>query len=124
MKILIVDDEPFIAELLRQCLVAEGHEVETLTLFDEVVEASRQFSADALILDYWIPGGDVRETLGALDTELSGGAPPYVIYTKFGVPHMAEYKEMLDAGIPAERIVCKRDVTLDVPVILDALQWG
>jgi DNA-binding NtrC family response regulator len=123
MKILIVDDEPFIAEMLRHCLVAEGHEVETLTLFDELLEAVEQYDADALILDYWIPGGDVRETLKALDEAL-GGAPPFVIYSKFGVPHMAEFTEMLNAGIPAERIVCKRDVTLDVPVILDALQWG
>jgi CheY-like chemotaxis protein len=119
MRILVVDDEPYIADMLRDCLVAYGHEVEMVMLFDEVVETARRFGADALILDYWIPGGDVRDTLRAVRTEL--GDLPFVVYSKFGVPRMDEYRQMVEAGVPPGRIVRKREVPRDVSVILDAL---
>lgn len=119
MRILVVDDEPDIADMLRDCLVAHGHEVEMVMLFDEVVETAHRFGADALILDYWIPGGDVRDTLRAVRAAF--GDLPFVIYSKFGVPRMDEYQQMVDAGVPPGRIVRKREVPRDVSAILDAL---
>ena len=57
-RVLIVDDEPTIVELLSVSLRFQGFEVETAANGAEGLDRARGFRPDALILDVMMPGMD------------------------------------------------------------------
>ncbi|MDH6284872.1 two-component system OmpR family response regulator [Prescottella agglutinans] len=57
-RVLIVDDEPSLVELLSVSLRFQGFEVETATNGAEGLDRARTFRPDALILDVMMPGMD------------------------------------------------------------------
>lgn len=57
-KILVVEDEPKIAQLLVDYLQREGYQVSTLGEGTHAVEAVRDSAPDFLILDLMLPGKD------------------------------------------------------------------
>jgi len=57
-KILVVDDEPMIVELLSVSLRFQGFEVETAANGAEGLDKARSFRPDALIVDVMMPGID------------------------------------------------------------------
>ncbi|MDF2959126.1 MAG: winged helix family two component transcriptional regulator [Paenibacillus sp.] len=57
-KILIVDDEPEIVELIRLYLMKEGYEVLSTDNGPSAFEYMEQFSPDLVILDILLPGMD------------------------------------------------------------------
>ncbi|NKV30400.1 response regulator [Rhodococcus hoagii] len=58
VRVLIVDDEPSLVELLSVSLRFQGFEVETATNGAEGLDKARAFRPDALILDVMMPGMD------------------------------------------------------------------
>ena len=57
-KILAVDDEQNILELIKLYLTREGYEVETVTRGSEVMPKLSQFNPDLVILDLMLPDMD------------------------------------------------------------------
>lgn len=57
-KILVVDDEPDIVEVVRYNLVKEGFTVTTASTGEECLRLSRASQPDVLILDLMLPGVD------------------------------------------------------------------
>ncbi|MFD4181254.1 response regulator transcription factor [Rhodococcus sp. NPDC058514] len=57
-RVLIVDDEPTIVELLSVSLRFQGFEVETAATGPEALDRARTFRPEALILDVMMPGMD------------------------------------------------------------------
>jgi CheY-like chemotaxis protein len=55
IKILIVDDEPAIAESLSEILQAAGYEVATAASGEEAVRRAKGFSPDILLSDVLMP---------------------------------------------------------------------
>jgi PleD family two-component response regulator len=55
-KILIVDDDVDLAELLRTKLLDEGHEVAVIHTGDGAFELAKQFKPEMAILDIMLPG--------------------------------------------------------------------
>src|SRR5437879_9058011 len=70
-KILVVDDEPHIVELVKYNLLQEGYDV--LTAYDgsEVVVRSRQERPDLIILDIMLPYVDGLEVCRQIRRESS-----------------------------------------------------
>ncbi|MGW5386373.1 response regulator transcription factor [Nocardia sp. NPDC003963] len=62
-RVLVVDDEPMITELLATSLRFQGFEVATATSGAAGLAAARDFRPDALILDVMMPGMDGFEVL-------------------------------------------------------------
>nr|WP_175271581.1 response regulator transcription factor [Prescottella equi] len=58
VRVLIVDDEPSLVELLSVSLRFQGFEVDTATNGAEGLDKARAFRPDALILDVMMPGMD------------------------------------------------------------------
>ena len=56
LKILVVDDEPLIAETLAQVLRLGGHEAIPVFSGEEAVERARYESFDLLLSDVMMPG--------------------------------------------------------------------
>lgn len=65
-RVLVVDDEPNIVELLTVSLKFQGFEVATATSGDEALEVAQEFHPDAFILDVMMPGMDGFELLPKL----------------------------------------------------------
>jgi two-component system OmpR family response regulator len=69
VRVLVVDDEPSLAELLASVLRYEGWEVRTAATGTAAVRAARQFKPDAVILDVMLPDFDGLEVLKRLRAE-------------------------------------------------------
>ena len=68
-KILIVDDEPAITNLVSAYLKPEGYEVYTATDGNAGLKAARAFKPNLIILDIMLPGIDGIELLSRLRRE-------------------------------------------------------
>ena len=69
VKVLVVDDEPNIVELLTVSLKFQGFEVESATSGKDALEIARSWHPDAYILDVMMPEMDGFELLGNLRSE-------------------------------------------------------
>jgi DNA-binding response OmpR family regulator len=58
MHILTVEDEPEMAELLRQTLSEEGHHVTLAVDGTQALDLARSFRFDLIVLDLMLPGKD------------------------------------------------------------------
>ncbi|MCB0119030.1 MAG: response regulator transcription factor [Anaerolineales bacterium] len=68
-KILVVDDEPSIINLVSAYLKPEGYEVYTASDGNAGLKAARAFKPDLIILDLMLPGMDGIELLSRLRRE-------------------------------------------------------
>jgi two-component system OmpR family response regulator len=66
LRVLVVDDEPSICELLSMALRYEGWDVRTAQDGTAAVRAAREFRPDAVVLDVMLPDMDGLEVLRRL----------------------------------------------------------
>ncbi len=57
-RVLVVDDEPDIRQLIGDILLDEGHQVETADSVAAARNAVSSFKPDLILLDVWLPDGD------------------------------------------------------------------
>ena len=69
VKILVIDDEPSIINLVSAYLRPEGYEVYTASDGNAGLKAARTFKPDLIILDLMLPGMDGIELLSRLRRE-------------------------------------------------------
>jgi two-component system OmpR family response regulator len=69
LRVLVVDDEPNIAELLRMALRYEGWDVEVALTGSQAVSTARKQRPDAVVLDMMLPDFDGMEVLRRLRGE-------------------------------------------------------
>src|SRR5256886_937616 len=70
IRVLVVDDEPSLAELLASVLRYEGWEIKTAGDGSGAVRAAREFRPDAVVLDIMLPDFGGLEVLRRVRTEL------------------------------------------------------
>jgi two-component system OmpR family response regulator len=70
VRVLVVDDEPSLAELLGSVLRYEGWNVVTAGSGAEAVRIAREFRPDAVVLDIMLPDFNGLEVMRRLRTEL------------------------------------------------------
>lgn len=83
-KVLVVDDEPNIVELLTVSLKFQNFEVYSANSGNEALRIAREVNPDAYILDVMMPGMDGFELLGKLRQEGQDG-PVLYLTAKDGV---------------------------------------
>ncbi len=66
IRVLVVDDEPTLAEVLASVLRYEGWEVRTAADGSSAVRTAREFQPDAVVLDVMLPDFDGLEVLRRL----------------------------------------------------------
>jgi two-component system, OmpR family, response regulator len=69
VRVLVVDDEPSLAELLSSVLRFEGWQVQTAADGQGALRAARDFRPDAVVLDIMLPDFDGLEVLRRLRQE-------------------------------------------------------
>lgn len=85
-KIMIIDDEPAVGEMMTTLLESEGYEAMVAYDGQEGLEQMGKHPADLLLLDYMLPGMDGIEVL----CEVRHRWPelPVIIITAFGSPEL------------------------------------
>lgn len=94
MKVLIVDDDPEIANLVRQIVSADGHEVSVAERGSQAIQAAIAADYDLLICDLMLPDLQGTEVVRALKAQ----APqlPVIVISALGAD---EYRpKVLEAG--------------------------
>src|SRR5450755_551924 len=72
IRVLVVDDEPSLAELLASVLRYEGWEIQTASDGAGAVRVARDFKPDAVVLDIMLPDFDGLEVMRRLRAEVPG----------------------------------------------------
>lgn len=118
-RILIVEDEPDIAEVLRYNLEKEGFRVEIAGRGETGLETARHApSPDLILLDLMLPGMDGLEVMRALKRESTTARVPIVMITARG----EEVDRIVGLELGADDYVSKpfspREVVLRVKAVL------
>ncbi len=117
-RILLVEDEPDIAEVLAYNLGKEGFEVETEERGDAALDRIRSHRPDLLILDLMLPGLDGLEIARILQRDPRTAALPVIMLTARG----EEVDRIVGLELGADDYVTKpfspREVVLRVKAIL------
>jgi len=117
-RIVLVEDEPDIAEVLRYNLEREGFRVEVEPRGDAALEAIRRAPPDLVLLDLMLPGLDGLEIARALKRDQSTAGLPIVMLTARG----EEVDRIVGLELGADDYVSKpfspREVVLRAKAVL------
>lgn len=120
-KILVVDDEPSIVNLITAYLKPEGYEVHTAGDGPSGLKAARAFKPDLLILDIMLPGMDGLELLSRLRRESE-------VYVILLTARTEETDKIVGLSVGADDYVTKpfspRELTARVKAALRRIQTG
>jgi len=121
-RVLVVEDEPDIAEVLEYNLASEGFEVATANRGDTALETIRRDPPDLLILDLMLPGLDGLELTRALKREPPTSKVPILMLTAKG----GEVDRIVGFELGADDYIAKpfspREVVLRVKAVLRRLR--
>jgi two-component system response regulator BaeR len=113
--ILIVDDEPKIADVLRKYLQAEGYSASVLHSGEKALETIRSLRPDAVLLDVMLPGQDGIAVLRELRTVSN---VPVLLVTA----RVEEIDRLVGLEFGADDYICKpfspREVVARVKAVL------
>ncbi len=103
IKVLVVDDEPDIVEILKYNLQKEGYEVATAEDGIKAVKIATKFHPDVILLDIMMPNQDGVETCLQIRQipELKG---TYIIFL---TARMEEYSEVAAFDVGADDYITK-----------------
>lgn len=117
-RILVVEDEPDIVEVLEYNLGREGFAVESAARGDDALEAVRRQAPDLIVLDLMLPGLDGLEVLRTLRRDRATARLPVLLLTARG----EEIDRVVGLELGADDYVTKpfspRELTLRVKAIL------
>ena len=120
-KILVIDDEPSIVNLINAYLKPEGYEVFTASDGNAGIKAARSFKPDLIILDLMLPGIDGIELLTRLRREST-------VYVILLTAKTEETDRVIGLSIGADDYVTKpfspRELVARVKAALRRIQIG
>lgn len=93
-KILIVDDDADLLEVMFTLLRGSGYEVKGITEGEEASEAVASFDPHLLILDVWLSGTDGRDICKKLKSEPETRNLPIIMFSA----HPKALESVFDAG--------------------------
>ncbi|HJX28632.1 MAG TPA: response regulator [Thermoanaerobaculia bacterium] len=117
-RILLIEDEPDIAEVLQYNLEKEGFQVEMARRGDAGLESIRREAPDLILLDLMLPGIDGLELTRLLKRETATSRLPIVMLTARG----EEVDRIVGLELGADDYISKpfspREVVLRVKAVL------
>lgn len=120
-KILVIDDEPSIVNLVTAYLKPEGYEVYTAADGESGLKAARAFKPDLVVLDVMLPGMDGIELLSHLRRESD-------VYIIMLTARTEETDKIVGLSVGADDYVTKpfspRELTARVKAALRRIQKG
>ncbi len=114
-RILIVEDEPMVAEVVARYLRRDGHTVHVADDGNKAMDAFATFQPDLIVLDVMLPGIDGMEVCRRVRAE---STVPVIMLTARG----EEIDKLLGLGLGADDYITKpfspREVAMRVKAVL------
>lgn len=118
MRILVVDDAPFILRVLRDSLEARGFEVHEAQSGEEALSAYKDIRPDVVLMDILMPGmNGISVTREIMKIDPSANI---IVITAIGKPGLE--KDCMDAG--AKGFLLKPFRMRDLLDLIDSLGKG
>ena len=92
-KILIVEDDKFLRELISQKLLKEGFDIAEAVDGEEGVKKVKEEKPDLVLLDLILPGADGFEVLSKIKEDPTTAQTPVIILSNLG------QKEDIERGL-------------------------
>jgi len=108
-KILIVEDEPILSDLLFQFLDEEGFEVKMAQTAEEGIKRAKEFFPDLILLDILLPGKSGYEFLLEIKKDEKLSLVPVIVLSNLGQEE--EIQKSLSLG--AKEHLIKANLTLE-----------
>ncbi len=80
-KVLVIDDEPEITEIIDTFLTEFGFSVRTLNSSDQTLEVAREFKPELILLDIMMPGMDGYDVCAELKKDEEFATTPVIFLT-------------------------------------------
>ncbi len=80
-KILVIDDDQPILEIVQTILTNDGYDVETISDWPEVYEKIKSYKPDLVILDIFISGSDGRVICKELKKSKTTANIPVILFS-------------------------------------------
>lgn len=109
IKVLLVDDDSTISEVIEKKLVASGHEVVSTINSAQAVTLAHEVMPDVIVLDLMMTRMTGEEVLEKLKEDQNLKKIPVLVFTNKGLAEDAQ--SFLDAG--AARFLIKSDTSLN-----------
>ncbi len=84
MKILLIEDDKFLRELITQKLIKESYDVSEAIDGEEGMERIKKLKPDLVLLDLILPGIDGFEVLSRMKEDVSVSQIPVIILSNLG----------------------------------------
>ncbi len=92
-KILIIEDDRFLRELMSKKLTGEGYQISGATDGEEGIRSVKSEKPDLVLLDLILPGIDGFEVLTRIKQEAEIAATPVIVLSNLG------QKEDIERGL-------------------------
>lgn len=89
-SVLLIEDEPHIAEAIRYVLARDGWAVASHADGADAIEVIRRVAPDVLVLDVMLPGRSGHEILADLRNDPDLAALPVLVLTARGLQEMPD----------------------------------
>lgn len=89
-NVLLIEDEPHIAEAIRYVLTRDGWQVASHADGGDAIEVIRRSPPDVLVLDVMLPGRSGFEILADLRRDPAFSDLPVLVLSARGLQHMPE----------------------------------
>jgi DNA-binding response OmpR family regulator len=96
-KILVLDDNQDILEIVHETLTYENFEVQSITKSAEVIPAMKIFNPDLVILDYRVSGANGGEICRQIKSDPEFNTVPVIIFSAY----INKTNELFDYGCDA-----------------------
>lgn len=93
MKILIIEDEEFLRELISQKLKNEGFEILRAVNGEDGIKIAKEEKPELILLDLFLPGIDGWEVIKELKKDSLSNKIPIIILSNYG------QKEYIERGL-------------------------
>ena len=115
-NILIIDDDVFLADMLREQLSGEGHQVQVAHNLADGLLTLNNTVIDVVLLDVQLPDGNGLEYIPAIT--MLPGKPEVIIITGQGEPDGAEKAILSGAWSYIEKPYVIRELALQLARVL------
>jgi len=96
-KILVLDDNQDILDIVHETLAYENFEVKSITKSEDVMPGLESFNPDLVILDYRVSGANGGEICRAIKADHRFGSIPVIIFSAY----INTESELFDYGCDA-----------------------
>jgi len=121
-KILVIDDEAEVTEMVATNLTEHGYEVETLTKPRAAAEVALRFKPDVILLDYIMPKASGSDVLHNLRRMARFAKTPIVFVSAVAPPTGNNADPTTAGGGPVQKPVEMADLVKRIEAELKALE--